>query len=91
MVIPGLVNSIYSETIAGSAVVRAFGAQSLMVNGMCGGDALSAYKFAYTDDPDLLQTLNMRQCANTWRMYTSRWLYGKLDFHFNSDWKEPFN
>ena len=33
MIIPGLVTAIYSETIAGSAVVRAFGAHSVMVNG----------------------------------------------------------
>lgn len=33
MVIPGLVNAIYTETIAGSAVVRAFGAHSVMING----------------------------------------------------------
>lgn len=27
------------------------------------------------DGADLLQTLNMRQCANTWRLYTSQWLF----------------
>jgi hypothetical protein len=32
-VLPGPCNSIYAETIAGTAVIRAFGAQSIMVNG----------------------------------------------------------
>lgn len=32
-VVPGLVNAVYSESIAGIAVIRAFGAQSMFTNG----------------------------------------------------------
>lgn len=31
----GPVNALYSETVAGVAVIRAFGAQSIFTRGMC--------------------------------------------------------
>lgn len=35
MVIPGRINSLYGEVVAGSIVIRAFGAQSLFLKGWC--------------------------------------------------------
>jgi hypothetical protein len=32
-IIPGPINAIYSETLAGTAVIRAFGVQSVFVDG----------------------------------------------------------
>lgn len=36
-VIPGPINAIYGETVAGTAVIRAFGVQSVFVDGECPG------------------------------------------------------
>lgn len=35
-IIPGPINAIYGETVAGTAVIRAFGVQSIFVEGMSG-------------------------------------------------------
>jgi hypothetical protein len=32
-IIPGPINAIYSETVAGTAVIRAFGVQSVFISG----------------------------------------------------------
>lgn len=71
-VIPGPINAIYGETVAGIAVIRAFGVQSVFVQGQS-----TSYTVADCTATDLNRAINMRTVVWAWRMYTSRWIDGE--------------
>ena len=76
-VIPGPINAHYGETVAGAAVIRAFGAQSVFVN----GKPVLMYCSSYY--AELLQMLNMKINANAWSWYIGRWLASQAIVFFN--------
>ena len=70
-VIPGPINAMYGETVAGTTIIRAFGVQSLFVRG-------GSLQIRERSDrsTDLLKGLNMRRSANFWVAMISRWFMG---------------
>lgn len=87
-IIPGPINAIYSETVAGTAVIRAFGVQSVFISG---GSFIYTYVLVHLFDEaekigalmhvyppaELLRTINMRTTAQMWRLYVARWLFSE--------------
>ena len=71
---PGPINAIYGETVAGTAVIRAFGLQSVFIDGSF---ALS-YPLCFKLIKDLLRNMNMQINSLALRLYMGRWLFGQL-------------
>lgn len=77
-IIPGRVNAIYGESDAGIAVIRAFGAQSMVFNGMSHPESVA--KSQLLNVAELMGTFNMKVCANVTWNFVARWLFCRSHF-----------
>jgi hypothetical protein len=68
-ILPGPVNALYGETVAGAAVIRAFGMQSVFVQS---GSAARAHRLG-ADNIALIKTTNMHQTCYVLALSIGRW------------------
>jgi hypothetical protein len=73
-ILPGPVNALFGETVAGAAVVRAFGMQSVFVQSKFFVHLLLLFLI----NPDLVTTTNMYQSTYVVSLSIGRWLIRTL-------------
>jgi len=82
-ILPGPVNALYGETIAGAAVIRAFGMQSVFVQSQSGDGGL-----VFHDQTlilaDLIKTTNMHQSCYIMALSMGRWAISTWQIHSSS-------